>query len=382
MSKRRKNEEGIALLIALLMVVLLTVIVVEFAYEMQVEASLVQNQLDMVSSHLAAKSAVATGMALLTADLIDQQTGEAFDSHQDIWYLETHPYGEEGELQDPYAVGLYQQAPGGDGEFMVVIEDEWGKLPVNALVSASAQAGFVGGGGGGQFRDDSGSGFNTGAEGGVNETLVEAMRSLFITVLGAEEDPTDAIIDWIDPDDQEYGGSGAEQSYYDSLDRPYKCKNAPFDSIEELLLVRGVTPELFFGDEENGIPPLYKLITVHGNNRGRVNANTAPYETLLALEESGRGQWAGMADEIVQLRANSPFTSREDLQQRLTAWPRQDPQNPDPLPQPPLDVLSRTFHIQGDGFAQGVKTRVDAYVWRDLGEGLERYRILEWRVTR
>src|SRR5262249_9776303 len=32
---------------------------------------------------------------------------------------------------------------------------------------------------------------------------------------------------------------------------PYRCKNGPLDSLEELLLVRGVTPQLLFGNDRN-----------------------------------------------------------------------------------------------------------------------------------
>lgn len=60
----------------------------------------------------------------------------------------------------------------------------------------------------------------------------------------------DAILDWIDDDDEprEYG---AESDYYASLPNPYLCKNGPMDSLDELLLVRGITPQLLFGDDIN-----------------------------------------------------------------------------------------------------------------------------------
>lgn len=64
------------------------------------------------------------------------------------------------------------------------------------------------------------------------------------------EDVADAIIDWIDPDD-EPRANGAESSYYTGMSPSYRCKNGPLDSLEELLLVRGVTPELLFGTDRN-----------------------------------------------------------------------------------------------------------------------------------
>lgn len=64
------------------------------------------------------------------------------------------------------------------------------------------------------------------------------------------EDVADAIVDWVDPDDDPRA-NGAEDQYYSGLLPSYRCKNGPLDSLEELLLVRGVTPELLFGGDRN-----------------------------------------------------------------------------------------------------------------------------------
>jgi type II secretory pathway component PulK len=64
------------------------------------------------------------------------------------------------------------------------------------------------------------------------------------------EDVADAIVDWVDPDDTTRA-NGAESDYYSGLSPGYRCKNGPLDSIEELLLVRGVTPDLLFGSDRN-----------------------------------------------------------------------------------------------------------------------------------
>jgi hypothetical protein len=60
----------------------------------------------------------------------------------------------------------------------------------------------------------------------------------------------DAILDWLDPDD-EPRELGAEVDYYSGLTPPYGAKNGPVDTVEELLLVRGVTPQLLFGSDIN-----------------------------------------------------------------------------------------------------------------------------------
>jgi len=80
----------------------------------------------------------------------------------------------------------------------------------------------------------------------------------------------DALVDWIDEDDKE-SDHGAETSYYQSLDIPYSAKNGPVHNIDELLLVRGITPELFFGTEDT--PGLKNVLTVYGDD-GKININT------------------------------------------------------------------------------------------------------------
>src|SRR5262245_18363355 len=60
------------------------------------------------------------------------------------------------------------------------------------------------------------------------------------------EDIAAAIVDWVDPDDDERPAR-AESQTYTGMSPGYRCKNGPLDSLEELLLVRGVTPELLFG---------------------------------------------------------------------------------------------------------------------------------------
>ena len=77
-----------------------------------------------------------------------------------------------------------------------------------------------------------------------------ALHDRLMVLPNMTEDVADAIVDWIDPDNVPRA-NGAEDSYYQSLTPPYHCKNGPLDSLEELLLVRGVTPELLFGNDHN-----------------------------------------------------------------------------------------------------------------------------------
>lgn len=74
--------------------------------------------------------------------------------------------------------------------------------------------------------------------------------SLLMGLPGMTEDIADAILDWID-EDEEMRPYGAESDYYTTLPTPYSAANGPLQSVEELLLVRGVTPTLLFGADVN-----------------------------------------------------------------------------------------------------------------------------------
>jgi hypothetical protein len=75
-------------------------------------------------------------------------------------------------------------------------------------------------------------------------------RQLLMALPEMTEEIADAILDWLDPDD-EPRELGAESDYYTSLDPPYSSKNSTLDTVEELLLVKGVTPALLFGMDIN-----------------------------------------------------------------------------------------------------------------------------------
>jgi general secretion pathway protein K len=83
---------------------------------------------------------------------------------------------------------------------------------------------------------------------------------------GAERDTViDSIFDWRDSN-RDHRLNGAEEDYYRGLDPPYSCKDGPFSVVEELLLVRGVTPALFAGGVVDGQkkPGLRDLVSPRG----------------------------------------------------------------------------------------------------------------------
>jgi len=100
-----------------------------------------------------------------------------------------------------------------------------------------------------------------------------------------------AIIDWVDPNQDQAlcdptsttaQQAAAEDSFYQLLKKPYKRKNAGFDSLEELHRVRGVSDDFWatFVDPDPDNPDK-RIVTVWG--QGAVNVNTANPQTLLAI---------------------------------------------------------------------------------------------------
>ncbi|MDR2441117.1 MAG: general secretion pathway protein GspK [Planctomycetaceae bacterium] len=75
-------------------------------------------------------------------------------------------------------------------------------------------------------------------------------QAMLMRLPGMTEEIADAILDWMDEDD-EPREFGAENEYYAELDPPYYTRNATPDSLDELLLVKGVTPKLLYGIDWN-----------------------------------------------------------------------------------------------------------------------------------
>ena len=123
----------------------------------------------------------------------------------------------------------------------------------------------------------------------LNTAPKDVLRALLSRVGRVREDEArmiaDAIEDWRDKD-EESQPDGAENFYYLGLEDAYESKNGPFENVEELLLVRGVTPQLY--------ARVAPALTVHGS--GQVNINTAGSMVLQALGMSEKGITALLSD--------------------------------------------------------------------------------------
>jgi hypothetical protein len=129
----------------------------------------------------------------------------------------------------------------------------------------------------------------------------------FLTKIGVDtvdaDIITDSMLDWIDQDDLTHI-NGAEDGYYGSLPDYYSSKDALFSSIEEMALIRGVTPEIF----EN----IRDYITVYGEKNISINVNIASKEILSSLP--------GMNEDIVDdltlyIEENGQIKEQEELRE-------------------------------------------------------------------
>ena len=385
----RTSQEGVALLLSVVFVALMAALVFAFMYEMEVDAFFAQNQGADFQARLAANSAVVNGMRVLAeqyADMIEAGTPPV-DSELDgsQWHL--------GVAFEPL----------NEATMRTSISDEYGKINLNALLVYENN------------------------ELVRNEPLINALREFFVLRSDSGFDPVDAIIDWLDYGDGDaQEPDGAESDYYLRLENPYPCKNGPMTSIEELLLVRGVTPELYFGDAKKEQDPLSEYLTVHGDWQGRVNVNTAREEVIAAIiaghtGNADLGAAQAIHDEARFAPIESPAQLRNHIpeprversrsrdrsvlnggEQRFHDRALQQQQHNESI-EAMFRFNSNAFRIYGDGMKDDIMVRVEAYVFRDpfdpteieeqvvrLGNRLEEqfydlprqlFRILDWKIV-
>lgn len=348
----RRGEDGVALLLAVVFVALMAAMVFAFLYEMEVEAVFAQNQGADFQARLAASSAVVNAMMVL--------------AEQYATMLESGTPPVDSELDgSQWHLGVAFQ-PLNEATMRASIADEFGKINLNAVVS-----------------------FENG-EIVHNEPVINALREFFAIRGETNFDPVDAIIDWVDyGDGDSEEPEGAESEYYLGLESPYACKNGPMTSIEELLLIKGITPEIYFGDAEQEQAPLSEYLTVHGDWQGRVNVNTAREEVIAAIIAGHTGSQdlaaaqqiydeARMApiDNVSQLQQYIPETQvdtssknsklqglTQNLSESNARSLRQQQQ------QQAVEAMfrfnSNVFRIYGDGLMENTQVRIEAYVFRE-----------------
>lgn len=110
-----------------------------------------------------------------------------------------------------------------------------------------------------------------------------------------------AIVDWRDSDSTVGEGGGAEDETYQRLTPPYRCKNAPYESVDELRLVRGLTMEILYGEDAN----LNAALDPNENDGDQ----TAPYDDRSGTLDAG-------ILEYVTVWSREPVNTRTNVNNR------------------------------------------------------------------
>jgi general secretion pathway protein K len=253
------NNRGMALLITISVTTILIAATLEYNRRARFAVIETAATRDRLTLSYMANSGVQIAMAALIKDKAESN----FDSLQEDW---ANPE----KMEE-----LLQEITFDTGKLTVTITDELGKIQVNALVQFPESRQF-------------------------NENQVMLWDRLLRSIRSEDElkddsDPVaivNSVKDWLDSgdDDATTGLSGAESSYYEELDPPYPSRNGPIQDLNEMLLIKGITPAIFYDFEEN--PGLSNFMTVHGmipgegasfSWSGRININTADVPVLAAL---------------------------------------------------------------------------------------------------
>ena len=314
-----RRQNGVALMIVLWVIMVLSLMISGFAFTMHVETQVASYSRKELKAEMLARSGVEVAQMQLLLDK-RRATDAGIDTTQQEWATNDTWYVD-------HALG--------DGIYNVKVIDEESKMPINEATS------------------------------GQLHQLLAALN-----VDPAESDIiVDSILDWMGPGDLHRLNGAKTDDYYKNLDPPYRCKNAPLDRIEELLLVRGVTPELFYGapakDEEPARPGLVDLVTV--TSHGQINVNTAPSTVLQgALELNDAEVEVILArregpDRLLGTEDDLPFRSIDEFMQLLSAMPSELQQRV----RSRITVTSSFFTIKSTGEVSGAKYTILATVQRD-----------------
>ncbi|MBI5074880.1 MAG: general secretion pathway protein GspK [Nitrospirae bacterium] len=237
------TERGIALLMVLWVLTILTVIVFSFSYMARTEAYAALSFRQTVEKKFLAEAGIERGIAELFY-LNENRNAPTVIAGSEVWRTDGRRYK---LLTD-------------NGYYTISIVNESGKVDIN--------------------------------------TTPELILKTLLLNLGVNADHTetivDSIMDWKDPDNL-HRLHGAEDDYYMSLPNPYKAKNAYFETLEELLLIKGMTPEILYGDR--GKKGIIDFLTVHSGAK-QININAAPKEVLLAIP----GITPELADALLAVR--------------------------------------------------------------------------------
>ena len=325
----RRGERGVALLLVLWIFVVLGVLAMDFARYIRDDAMAAVNFSEETRAYYIALAGM--NRTIFDADRARERAAPG---------AVAQPVDAESDDDEPLpADGQWHDGEFAGGHYTVRMTDEGGRLSLNKIDDALLTRVIT----------------NLMRGGNTTKGMDRRATNEVSTVV-------DSILDWRDADHLKRA-HGAESEFYLKRRPPYRAKNGFFDSPEELLLVRGVTPALFYGHD--GIPGLREVFSVYSrsNNIHLRNASPAVLQALLGFD----------ADTAADLVAQRDTDSTGFFQQITT-------QVADPhLVQLMVEEEPRTVLLEGraDTQAQRNQSAVAAVV--DLSsESAEGARVLRW----
>jgi len=355
LNKIMANNRGIALLITISVTTILVAAALEFNRRARFLVLSTASVRDRLTMSYMASSGVHIAMALLIKD----QAESNFDSLQEDW-------------ANPEKIDeILQEIPFDNGKLSVVITDELSKIQINSLVKFPDSRQF-------------------------NESQVMIWERI-LNVIGSEDDlqtdsnPTaivNSVKDWLDSGDEEAttGLSGAESSYYEEQDPPYASRNGPIADLSELLLIKGITPQLYYGTKD--APGLANYMTVQGlafgagttfSWPGRININTADIPVLAALlgtENKDLAQAFYDFRQEMEVEKDIHDFSNPKWYKNITGF------GDVTIDSKLITTSSDVFRIQSTASLSGIQTSVIAVVQRapDPESGKWSCKVLSWKT--
>ena len=341
------NNKGMAILITLSVITVLIAASLELNRRARVAVFSAAAAGNRHTLSTMASSGINVAMAILVKDKMNSE----IDSIQEDW-------------ADPDKINaVLETITFDEGNVTFKIEDELGKVQANALVTFPESRNFN----------------------EAQRILWDRFLRLFISsdLFETESNPTAIICsvkDWLDSgdDDAITGLNGAESGYYQDLDPGYPCKNGLFSNLSDLLLVKGIMPEFYYGSEE--APGISEHMTVYGIKRsgdnkftfkGKININTAELPVLIALMPEGYKDLAPLIDEYRKETSGTEYI--HDLSN--PAWYKKVPGCGDLKIDPGLITTSSDiFRIESTAALHDMKLTITSVVRREKDKKDKRWK--------
>jgi general secretion pathway protein K len=290
--EKRDSEKGIVLVIVIIVIAVLMILVTDLIYFTEIDTEISSNTRDELKAKYIAKSGVHVAAGTLKerpleelAQVTSAMSGQT-QNPDGFW-----------EINVPFF-------PVGDGSVSVTVTDERAKVNLNSLVNSRTDI--------------------------VDQQVLTELRELF-RFLNVDNTKSDrfisSLINWLDApiegaqNDQD--PAGANGDFYAHLKNPYKIKDGPLDTVEEIRMIDGMDDDFY--------NKIKDYVTVYPSDK-KINFSTAPRVVLMAaikaasvsaiarqgnssaneIDDDTAGQ---IADQIIEARKDTPIIDQRKIRE-------------------------------------------------------------------